>query len=94
MALPPRAIDQQAVENRLHAGELRRHLLSEGLVITELLGLDAADHPLRLDNQLIELLVRTNVEVTKPLEELTKVFDDRIAKYLGFAIFVAAQPLC
>ena len=50
-------------------------LLSQRLVIPELLGLDAANHTLGLHDQIIELLIRTNVQMAEPLEELMQIFD-------------------
>ena len=54
--VPPRPIDQQAIQHRLHAGELRGDLLPQGHVVPQGLRLDAADDPLGLADQLVELL--------------------------------------
>ena len=56
---PPGAIDQQAVQRGLHAGQLRHHPLPQRRVVAQLLRLDAANDLLRLADQLVELRVRS-----------------------------------
>src|SRR5688500_9495959 len=91
--VPPRSVDEQSIEHRLHAGQLSGDLLSQGQIVPQCLWLDAADHPLRLRHQLIELLVRAHIKVAEPLEELAEVVNRRVAEDLGLAVFAATEPL-
>ncbi|HEY1067157.1 MAG TPA: hypothetical protein VGE52_13645, partial [Pirellulales bacterium] len=52
---PPRAIDEQVVQRRLHPRELRGDLSAQGRVVAESLGRDAPHDPLGLIDQLVEL---------------------------------------
>ena len=52
---------------------------------------DPADRPLRLDHQLVELLVAADVQRAEPLEELAQVVDGRVAEDLRRAVLVGAR---
>ena len=89
--VPPRPIDQQPIEDRLHPGKLTGHALSQVLIVPQLLRLNAAYHALGLSHDFLELIVRVDVEPTKPLKELAEILDDRVPEYLRLAILGAAQ---
>jgi hypothetical protein len=89
----PRPIDQQAVEDALHSGELRRNLLAEIRVLSERLWLHSPHDLLGLAHKHVELLAGADIEVAEPLEERSQVFDGRIAEDFRLAILVTAQAL-
>ena len=73
--VPPRTVHQQAIEHALHAGHFRGNVLPQAGVVAQVLRLDAADDPLGVGHQAVELLVAADVELAEPLEELGQVLD-------------------
>ena len=55
-------------------------MLSQSPVISEGLRLDAAHDPLGVGNQIVELLVATDVQLAEPLEELGQIAYGRVAE--------------
>ena len=70
---PARTIDHQAVQHGLHAGELCRDVLTQGRAVTQGLRLHASDDAIGLLDQLIELLVRVDVECLGQPEHLRTI---------------------
>ena len=75
----------------------RRHfrgdVLPQAGIVPQILRLDAADDPLGLADQLIQLLAAADVELAEPLEELGQVLNGTISENLGLAILLARKPL-
>jgi hypothetical protein len=61
-------------------------------VVPQILWLDAANDPLSLADELIELLVGTDVQVAEPLEELGQVLHGRVPEDARLAIRLAREP--
>ena len=57
------------------------------------LRLDAADDPLSLADELVQLLAAADVQLPEPLEELGQVLHGRVAEDFRLAILLARQPL-
>ena len=86
----PRPVHQQAVQDRLHAGQLRGHVLTQALVVAQLPRSHALNHALGLLHQFIQLRVRAHIQMTKTLKELHEVGHGRIAEDLALAIAAIA----
>jgi len=87
----PGPVYQQAVEGSLNTGQLRGNLLAEGSVVTQVLRLMALDNASGLVDQRVQLRVRANVELLKPIEELRQVADRRVPEDFTLAFRSAAQ---
>ena len=89
--VPPGSVDQQTVKNRLHAGQLRGHLLTQAGVITQCLRLNATHDALGLGNQVVQLFIGAHVELPKPFKEFGQVRNCRIAEDLGLAVVLTGD---
>ena len=86
-------IARNEIAQRLLDGfQLLRDVLPEVHVLAELLRLDAPDDVLGLSHEVVQLLVRADVEPLEPLEELAEVRDRRVAEDFGLPILPSAEP--
>jgi len=85
-------VRQQSIERGLHTRQLRGRMLPQVAAVAQLLRLDAHDDPSALIDQVIELLVRADVQALELREELPQIADCRVAEHLGSAIFLTGQP--
>src|SRR5439155_659585 len=83
---PPRPLDEQAVQSRLHLRQLHRDMLTHVAAVAQLLRADATHGPLRLLDQRVELRVAADVQRAEPLEEAGEIAHGRVAEDLGLAI--------
>ena len=63
---PPRPINHEAVQYRLHARQFRRHVLAEGLIIPQLLRRYAPHNLLGAADQFVQFLLVTALHVVFP----------------------------
>ena len=61
----------------------RGHVLPQPGVVAQILRLHAADDPLSLADELIQLLAAANIQFTEPLEELGQVLHGRVRNIFG-----------
>ena len=87
-----RLSDEQTIERRLDDRQLGGDVLTQPLVVAQLLRLDALNNLLGLIDQFVKLCVRAQIQVPKAAEELGQVGDGRVPKHLGLAVIVTSQP--
>ena len=86
----PGPIDHHAVDDTLNLAQLGRDVLTQCVVGTQRLRLDAADDLLGTFHQRIEIGIRANVELTEAIEELGQVVDRGVSEDLALAIAIVA----
>ena len=91
--LRARPIDKHAIQHARHPRHFRRDVLTQALVIPEILGIDAADDLLGLVDELIELVAAADIQLAEPLEKLGQVLDRRVTKDFRRPVILAAQSL-
>ena len=89
---PSGAVDHEAVHDRLDAGQLSGDPLPQRRIIPQLLRLHAADHPLGLGDERIEVGIGADVELPEPFEEPGQVFDGRVAEHLRLPVVAPREP--
>ena len=80
-----------ASSDGLDSCKLRGDLLADRLAVTQILGGHPTNSSLRLDHQLVELLVAADVQGAESLEEVAQVVDGRVPEDLRRAVLVGAR---
>ena len=87
-----RSIDEQIIESRLHAGQFLGNVVPSVDCFAQLPRLDASYQLLNAIDHIVQVRVRTDIELSKSLKELRQVRQGRIAEDLGPPVGCPRQP--